>query len=153
MKTAAKMMGVAILSLTANGALAQAPIQPSDDTPLMLNLDCPGQAIRTTVVTTDNDDIPIDRKFDTSIQVEIAGETGRVRLPDKLLPVMNSADDGWLKLSELKVDPARITARFRVNFISLPTLEIDRRSGNIRIEGRGSQFYGRCDRASTTNRF
>jgi hypothetical protein len=134
----------------ASGAAAQAPATDSSET---LHLECPGEAIRTSTITdADDNDVSIDQKFSASVEVEISGGAGRVRLPGKLVPLLSSSSDNWFDLSDLKIEPDRITARFRVSFISRPSLEIDRRSGNIRIEGH-SHFYGRCDRAATTNRF
>jgi hypothetical protein len=128
-------------------ALAQAP---ADDA---LVLDCPGEATSSDTIT-DADDrrVSIDQKYGTTVQVEITAGAGRVRLPGKMTPLINSGTDDWFKMSNLKTEPDRITADVRTSFIRIKTLEIDRRTGNIRIEG-GDTFYGRCDRRPTTNRF
>ena len=65
---------------------------------------------------------------------------------------MNSGTDDWFKMTNLKMEADRISADVRTSFIRIKTLDIDRRTGNIRIEG-GDSFYGRCDRRPTTNRF
>ncbi len=143
------IMAVCGIFLSAS-ALAQAPAGDAAE-PLLLA--CTGEATSSDTIT-DGDDrrISFDQKYGATVQVEITAGAGRVRLPSKMTPVFNSGTDDWFKMTNLKMEPDRISADVRTSFIRIKTLDIDRRTGNIRIEG-GDSFYGRCERRPTTNRF
>lgn len=84
-------------------------------------------------------------QFQAGVQFDFRNGAGRVHLTGKLVPPLNSGGvDGWWPLEELQMTPDRITARYRLNALSRPTVEIDRRSGMAEIKG-APGFSGKCD--------
>ena len=84
-------------------------------------------------------------QFQTGVQFDFRGGEGRVHLTGKLIPPLNSGgNDGWWPLEELQMTPDRITARYHLNGLSKPRVEIDRRSGLVEIKG-SPGFSGKCD--------
>ncbi|MDC6170642.1 hypothetical protein [Paucibacter sp. XJ19-41] len=90
-------------------------------------------------------DIQYDNaKIEGSAQVEIHEGQGRIRPPKRLLPLLASGDhDGWWDLRDLRIDANSIKASYRLNGLNQPTVDIDRRSGHIRIVGIET-FEGSC---------
>lgn len=84
------------------------------------------------------------RKMQAHIEIRITGATGRIGLPVAM--AAEGADaDGWRSLSELVVDPAKLSARFDVTRTNRPTLDLDRASGAVEIKGRAAfGFKGTC---------
>jgi hypothetical protein len=80
------------------------------------------------------------------VQVEIVGDRGRIRVPDRLKPSRRSGGgDGWWKLTGLDIGEDEIRGRIPLNPIDRPRLRIDRLSGHISIRGRGGNFDGTCE--------
>jgi len=75
-------------------------------------------------------------------------DDGRIRLPDKLIPPLNSGGDHqhWWQLDKLAVSDAEIRASYRLNGLNKPKLRIDRSSGEISIKGTGQDFSGICQK-------
>ncbi len=91
--------------------------------------------------------------FDTTVNISIHDDRGRIRIPKQLIPPMNSGgSDGWWDIDELLVGHNEIRGRFRLNALNRPTLNIDRRSGAITVEGMIA-FNGRCEMDSGHRRF
>ncbi|MBD2770759.1 hypothetical protein [Iningainema tapete] len=94
--------------------------------------------------------------FDSQVQVEIRDMQGRIHLTGKLIaPINSGGSNGWWTLDDLKVTPERITGRYRMNGLNKPRVTIDRRSGQIAIDGI-ERFRGTCDSGdwgSSRNRF
>jgi hypothetical protein len=86
-------------------------------------------------------------QFDASVMVQVWPGGGRIRLPKKLIPPINTrGTDGWWDLQDVSVGPDTISARYRLNGLNKPEMTIDRRSGEIRIVGAVSYaFRGECD--------
>lgn len=92
------------------------------------------------------------QRFDSEIQVELHGNEGRIHLTGKLIPPANSGgSNGWWTLNDLQVTPERITARYRMNSLNKPKVEIDRRTGSIKIDGI-EKFKGECDQGNWSQR-
>ncbi|SEK25647.1 hypothetical protein SAMN05216359_101199 [Roseateles sp. YR242] len=86
-----------------------------------------------------------NEQFNSAVQVEIREGMGRIHLTGKLIPPLHAeGDHGWWNLSELRVTRSHITARYRLNLLSRPSIDIDRHSGLIEIKGTPG-FSGRCD--------
>jgi hypothetical protein len=95
--------------------------------------------------------------FNDEVAVDIAGETGRIRVPDAMKPRIRSGGrDGWWELRNISVTDDEIRASFALNFMNHANVRIDRRSGNISIREMGASFNGYCNRydpADTPMRF
>ena len=82
--------------------------------------------------------------FDSDVQMEIHDGWGRIHLHGKLLPPIRSGGtNGWWDLEDVFVTPDRITARYRLNGLNKPTVEVNRRNGRIKISGQ-AKFKGEC---------
>lgn len=83
--------------------------------------------------------------FSSDVQVDIWRGRGRIHLTGKLVsPIHSGGTDGWWPIDDLMVTRDRITGRYRMNGMNKPRLEIDRRTGIIRIKA-ATSFTGRCD--------
>ncbi len=87
------------------------------------------------------------QQFDASIMFQLGNDGGRVRLPKKLIPPINSrGNDGWWDLYDVSVRPDTITATYRLNGLNKPRITINRRSGRIAVQGSYNYgFRGTCD--------
>ncbi|MGK6355143.1 hypothetical protein ACMGDH_07930 [Sphingomonas sp. DT-207] len=85
--------------------------------------------------------------FDASVTIQLWDGGGRIRLPKKLIPPINSrGDHGWWALSDVSMARDTIRAGYRLNGLNKPSITIDRRSGRISIRGTGDYaFRGTCD--------
>lgn len=85
--------------------------------------------------------------FDASLMLQIWDGGGRIRLPRKLIPPINSrGDNGWWNLYDVSVGSDSIRATYRLNGLNKPRISIDRRSGRITVEGLADYgFRGTCD--------
>lgn len=85
--------------------------------------------------------------FDASLMLQFRGDTGRIRLPKKLIPPIHSrGQEDWWELDKVAVDRDMITGSYRLNGLNKPRLVVDRRSGRITVTGTGDYaFRGTCD--------
>ena len=86
-------------------------------------------------------------RFRGSLNVQVSGGGGRIRLPNQLIPPLNSGGrDGWWELRDVSVGGSTIRATYKLNGINRPSVVIDRRSGSISIQGLSKYaFSGDCD--------
>ena len=83
--------------------------------------------------------------FHADLQIDIRGGEGRIHPTGKLVPPLNSGgSNGWWPLTDLRVGPETISARYRLNPVNHPNVVIDRRTGSIAIDGLGD-FRGTCE--------
>jgi hypothetical protein len=88
------------------------------------------------------------REFDSEVQVELHDDWGRIHLTGKLVPPIHSGgSNGWWELENVHVGPDTITARYRLNGLNRPRVEINRRTGRIKIDGI-EKFRGECDQGT-----
>ncbi|AYJ85459.1 hypothetical protein D3Y57_02735 (plasmid) [Sphingomonas paeninsulae] len=87
------------------------------------------------------------QQFDASIMLQLWANGGRIKLPKKLIPPINSrGDGGWWDLYDVSAGPEIITAKYRLNGLNKPQITINRRSGQISIVGTAPYgFRGNCD--------
>lgn len=87
------------------------------------------------------------QQFDASVMIQLWDGGGRISLPKKLVPPINSrGQDGWWDLYDVDVQPDMIHAKYRLNGLNKPSVTIDRRSGQISIHGLDPYaFRGSCD--------
>jgi hypothetical protein len=85
------------------------------------------------------------QEFDSEVQVEFHDGFGRIHLTGRMVPPINSGGRrGWWNLSDIRIGRDRITARYRLNGMNKPKVEINRRTGRIKIDGI-EKFRGECD--------
>lgn len=86
------------------------------------------------------------KSFDTALTVQVSGDDGRIQLPKRLVPPLNSGGEGegWWPLRDVMVTPDQVTASYRLNGMNQPKVRIDRRTGRISVKGI-EEFHGTCD--------
>lgn len=147
------------VAASAPASLPAAPVQSGAQDPNSLVLVCYGAGTRPTV--SNDPSYSWDKEkhrwnqtntlhsgsegFNSDVQIELYGDHGRIHLGSGMVPPINSGGhNGWWDLQDLQVGPDRITAGYRLNGMNKPKLSVDRRSGQITIDGM-SKFSGRCD--------
>lgn len=87
------------------------------------------------------------QQFDASLTIQLWNGGGRIQLPKKLVPPINTrGSDGWWDLYDVQSGPEVITAKYRLNGLNKPSVTINRRSGQISIQGMNPYaFRGTCD--------
>jgi hypothetical protein len=106
---------------------------------------------RSTTVT-----IPRSRSFDDQVRVDIAGDSGRIRIPQAMLPPIRGGKEGWFDLRKVEATDSDITAVATINVLNKVKLRLDRISGTISFTTLRGQFMGRCtayDPATTQRAF
>jgi len=94
------------------------------------------------------------RGFESAVTLQVDGQDGRIRLPEKLIPPLNSGGDHqhWWQLTDVIVGQNEIRASYRLNGLNKPTLRIDRQTGEISIKGTGQDFSGICEKVDAGQR-
>jgi hypothetical protein len=88
--------------------------------------------------------------FRDRVEIRIAGEEGRIRLPKAMLPAVEDGGDGWFRLSNLKMSERTLTAAAAVNPMSNSKVRIDRATGAISISGAAGSYDGVCQGGLTS---
>ena len=146
--------------LVAVAAVIAAGSARAADAPLRLR--CDGEARRAEAQTTrsyssrngaETQTTLRDKVRSDLVKFEMADGRARVFLPDSLIPPLNDPEeDGWWKVTDLKVADGEITGRFRINFANKPTFRIDRLHGDIDLQGYQLSFRGQCEPDTVTER-
>jgi hypothetical protein len=85
------------------------------------------------------------RPFTGSGTVEISSGTGRMRIPEPMIPPLLSGDsDGWYPIEDLFANDREITGVVRINMLNKPKMRIDRMTGKLSMSGGLSDFAGDC---------
>jgi hypothetical protein len=85
------------------------------------------------------------RPFSGNGTVEISAGTGRMRIPDPMIPVLMSGDtDGWYPIEDLFSNDREITGVVRINMLNQPKMRIDRMTGKLSVSGGLSDFSADC---------
>jgi len=85
------------------------------------------------------------RPFSGNGTVEISSGTGRMRIPEPMVPaLMSGGNDGWYPIEELFVNDREITGIVHINFLSQPKLRIDRMTGKLTMSGGAGDFAADC---------
>ena len=153
----ASLQSVPAQNCSPGGRSAEAAPRPYN--PEVLTLVCYGQGQHATYSSHSGYELDERRKryepmqrmesgteqFQTGVQFDFRGNTGRVHLTGKMVPPLNSGgNDGWWPLEDVQMGPERITARYRINALNRPQVEIDRQTGMVEIKS-SPGFSGRCD--------
>ena len=90
----------------------------------------------------------VRRPFSGNGVVEIASGTGRMRIPDPMIPKLMSGDsNGWYPIESLFVGDREITGVVHINFLNQPKLRIDRLTGKLSMSGGMGDFSADCSAA------
>lgn len=93
------------------------------------------------------------KDYDTSVTIQIDGDTGRIRPAKSMLPPVHSdSDGGWYDIGGLSVSRDIIRGQFKLNGLNRPKLSIDRRTGHITLDGL-TKFRGTCDPLDADRKF
>ncbi|NBB17653.1 hypothetical protein GVN21_20015, partial [Caulobacter sp. SLTY] len=93
------------------------------------------------------------KDYDTSVTIQIDGDTGRIRPAKDMVPPLHSeSDGGWYQISSLSVSRDMIRGQFKFNGANRPKIMIDRRTGHITLDGL-TQFRGTCTPLDGDRRF
>lgn len=88
------------------------------------------------------------QQFDSEVQLEFRDGRGRIHLTGKLIPPIHSGGtNGWWALENVAFGPDKINAQYRLNGLNKPRVEIDRRSGRVKIDGI-EKFCGECEQGN-----
>jgi len=87
------------------------------------------------------------QEFDAAVMIQVWNGGGRIKLPRKLIPPINSRGaQGWWDMTDVVVDRDTIRGTYRLNGLNKPRVTIDRRSGRVNIQGSFDYaFRGSCD--------
>lgn len=88
-----------------------------------------------------NNLVSTQQSFDSDARIELSGNRGRIYLGRK---IGGRKHDEGRDLFDLVVSSGTITARYRLSGLDKPKLNIDRRSGLIKIKG-DVTFSGQCE--------
>ena len=80
--------------------------------------------------------------------IEIDQQGSRIRVPTTIIPPLHGGGkDGWWTLTDVNISDSEISGRFSLNPINKPRVRIDRRTGDLSIEGFGKTgFRGACEK-------
>lgn len=84
--------------------------------------------------------------YTDQVDVELTGDSGKIRLPRVVLPVVRGGDNGWFELRDVEMSDRAIEAKAAINFINRPKVHIDRMTGTISISGKSGTFVGKCQK-------
>lgn len=137
-----------VLAMALAGAEAQ---------PLQLNLVCIGGGTQrkpstvTGQVSTSNGNWASgsvtgwrENDFADAVRIEIAGEGGRIRIPQTMLPPLRGGKNGWMTLRNVQAGLDEITAVATINLFNKAKLRIDRITGTLSMTVLQGQFAGQC---------
>lgn len=84
--------------------------------------------------------------FDDQVNVEINEDnTGRIRVPRTMLPILRGGKDGWFEFRNIKRTDHEITGSAAINVINSPKVRLDRLTGTINISGKAGEYVGQCE--------
>ncbi len=144
-------------------ALALALCLPLLATAQSLTLSCDGNGTVAATQTTTVNQVELNRKdhqphnqmgvvqtqtrrpFSGSGTVEISSGTGRMRIPEPMVPALMSGDSGgWYPIESLFMNDREITGVVHINFLNQPKMRIDRMTGKLTLSGGAGEFAGNC---------
>ncbi|OUL96497.1 hypothetical protein [Paraburkholderia hospita] len=91
------------------------------------------------------------RPFSGAVNVEIAGNSVRMRLPHEIMPKLNSARDGWFTLDDVFVGEKEITGTLKLNTVNRAKVRIDRTTGQLTLVSGFEDFDGTCNKLDTNS--
>jgi len=93
------------------------------------------------------------QNFNSEVQVEVIDGQARIHLSGRMKPPLNNGGlgGGWWEIRDLRIDQDTISGRYKLNGLNQPKIRIDRRSGQISINGMNA-FVGTCDPVNAVRR-
>lgn len=82
--------------------------------------------------------------FDDQVRIDITGDTGRIRVPQAMLPPVRGGKDGWFPLRDIRATQDEIVAVATINLFNKVKLRLDRLAGTVSFSVLHGQFNGRC---------
>lgn len=78
----------------------------------------------------------------------------KIKMPSAMLPTVFSREDraGWLKVNDLKTNSSEIRGVIDLSTFSSADLYIDRKTGDITIEGYNRKYNGSCSKEITQDK-
>jgi hypothetical protein len=93
----------------------------------------------------------VRRPFSGNGTVEISSGTGRMRIPDPMIPALMSGDsNGWYPIENIFINDREISGVVHINFLSQPKLRIDRMTGKLSMSGGAGDFSADCSAADNS---
>ncbi|MEC5397522.1 hypothetical protein [Uliginosibacterium sp. H1] len=86
----------------------------------------------------------VRKPFTGAAQVELSGDTVRMKFPQQLVPPLSDGKDAWYVLSEPFVGDKEITGGVRFNLLNRPKVKIDRVSGQMTVSSGFADFNASC---------
>ena len=143
------MVFLAFLAAVAQGA--------ATSTPFTLNLICQGEGTQAKPTSSygtfyasngrwaNGTVISMRREgFQDAVRIEIAGDGGRIRIPQFMLPPVRGGHEGWMILKKVEVKDDEIDAQATINFANTAKIRIDRLTGVMSLGVLRGNFAGHC---------
>ena len=105
---------------------------------------------------TDTVRIPYSTPYTDQVDVDIDGETGKIRVPRNIVSGIHGGTDGVFEMRKIKFSDREITATVSFNPFEGAKVRIDRMTGHISINASDGSFAGECtkfDPATAERRF
>ena len=81
----------------------------------------------------------------TSVILQIKNDAGWIQIPETILPPIKSKKPGnKYELKKINISDDLITAKFSLNVVNNPKMQIDRYTGTMSFKGLGISFNGNC---------
>ena len=135
-------------------AMAQSTAAPA---PFTLNLICEGEGTQAKPTSSfgtfyasngrwANGSVTSMRRegFQDAVRIEIAGDGGRIRIPQFMLPAIRGGHEGWMNLKKVAVRDDEIDAQATINFANTAKIRIDRITGAMSLGVLRGNFSGHC---------
>ena len=87
----------------------------------------------------------VHRPFSGGSTIEISSGTGRMRIPEPMVPALGSDSNGWYPIENLFINDNEITGVVHISFLSQPKLRIDRQTGKLSMSGGVGDFSADCN--------
>lgn len=116
-----------------------------------INLKCVGAADQVKGGSIINQATGAIKNFNTretigaGVILQIRNEEGWIQIPENILPPIKSKKPGnKYELKKINISDDLITAKFSLNVVNNPKMQIDRYTGVMSFKGLGISFNGNC---------
>jgi hypothetical protein len=82
--------------------------------------------------------------FADTVRIDITGQTGRIRVPQMMMPPIHGGKAGWFDLRKISATGDEIDAVATINFLNKVKLRLDRLTGDATFTVLHGQFAGHC---------